>query len=337
MVSIIIPVHNTAHFLPKCLNSVLNQTLKDIEVVIINDGSTDQSKEIIEEYCRVHKNIVSIDQQFSGPAIARNKAIKKTRGSYIGFVDSDDWIEPNMFEMLYQSAFENDADVVICNFSFYREKSDQLIKSNPPDLKDNITGEEALKFFLMQDGITGHIWNKLYRREMLLKYEISFPVQKMHEDVIFTIKSLYHSPKVAYIPGYYYYYRIREGSLTQAFQEEHTDAFKVLLDTHSFLNNINLISHLEFEYYFYSIRLIEFYLNNLIHAKSPGKIHFDSFKSKGKPLLIQAFKKYNYHDLISAKLIANLKLAIFNIRLYYLYSRFKIHVYALYRLLKSYS
>ena len=106
-VSIIVPVYNVEKYLRKCLDSLVNQTLKDIEIICINDGSTDDSLNILQEYAREHHNVVVIDQENQGVSIARNNGINKAQGDYIGFVDPDDWVEPDMFKILYEKAEEN--------------------------------------------------------------------------------------------------------------------------------------------------------------------------------------------------------------------------------------
>ncbi|MEG2684867.1 MAG: glycosyltransferase, partial [Erysipelotrichaceae bacterium] len=118
-VSVIVPVYNTSKYLNKCLDSILNQTLKDLEIIIINDGSTDISPSIIETYN--DPRIIFINQPNSGISITRNNGIKKATSNYIMFIDSDDWIELTMIEELYNNAITNNSDIVVCDFYEYYE------------------------------------------------------------------------------------------------------------------------------------------------------------------------------------------------------------------------
>ena len=114
-VSIIVPVYNVESYLDKCLNSLVNQTLKDIEIIVINDGSTDNSQKIIDKYSKKYKNIINITKENGGVSEARNLGLEKASGEYIGFLDSDDWIEPDMYELMYQKAKTENFDIVACD------------------------------------------------------------------------------------------------------------------------------------------------------------------------------------------------------------------------------
>ena len=121
-VSIIIPVYNGERYLEECLKSVLNQTLEGIEVIVVNDGSTDRSGEIISRYEKMYPNISVINQENKGIAAARTIGYCKSSGDYIGWVDNDDFVEPHMFERLYSTAINEEADYVYCDYSFYPSK-----------------------------------------------------------------------------------------------------------------------------------------------------------------------------------------------------------------------
>ena len=115
-VSVIIPVYNVEDYLEKCLDSVINQTLKDIEIIVVNDGSPDNSQKIIDKYRKKDKRIISVMKENGGQASARNLGIKKSHGEFLCFVDSDDWIELDMLEVLYNNAKENHSDIVTCDY-----------------------------------------------------------------------------------------------------------------------------------------------------------------------------------------------------------------------------
>ena len=115
-VSVIVPVYNVEEYLERCLDSLVNQTLKDIEIIIVNDGSTDGSKEIIQKYLNKYKNIVYLEKENGGLSSARNYGIPYAKGEYIGFVDSDDYVEITMYENMYNKAIEEKSDMVECDF-----------------------------------------------------------------------------------------------------------------------------------------------------------------------------------------------------------------------------
>ena len=115
-VSVIVPVYNVEEYLERCLDSLVNQTLKDIEIIIVNDGSTDGSKEIIQKYLNKYKNIVYLEKENGGLSSARNYGIPYAKGEYIGFVDSDDYVELTMYEKMYNKAIEEKSDMVECDF-----------------------------------------------------------------------------------------------------------------------------------------------------------------------------------------------------------------------------
>ena len=119
-ISIIVPVYNNEKFLEKCLNSLINQTLKNIEIICINDESTDKSLQLLEKFANIDKRIQIINQTHSGPSIARNKGIKKAKGEYIGFVDSDDWVDLNFFEQLYINVKKYNADIGVAGIKRVR-------------------------------------------------------------------------------------------------------------------------------------------------------------------------------------------------------------------------
>ena len=118
-ISLVMPVYNVERYLSRALESVQNQTFKNFELIIVNDGSTDKSKEIAESFCDKNENFILINQENEGPSVARNTGLKVCKGDYIGFMDSDDSLEPEFLESLYNAAIENDADIVCCNFNLY--------------------------------------------------------------------------------------------------------------------------------------------------------------------------------------------------------------------------
>jgi len=200
-ISIIIPVYNCAPYLKRCLESLLNQTLQDIEIILINDGSKDASPEVCEEYVKKDSRIVIINQENSGQSRARNKGLQIASGEFIGFVDSDDWVDIDFFEKLYSTAKKYNADIAMADFIRTGPKQHK-IRLNLTDetvyetIEDKIKIAKALK--------EGCIWNKIYKKEVL--EDIRFNEGMYFEDGPFTIRALYNAKKLVTVPSVYYYY-----------------------------------------------------------------------------------------------------------------------------------
>lgn len=197
-VSVIIPVYNVENYLRKCLNSLVNQTLKDIEIIVVNDGTTDNSQEIIDEYVKKYpKKVVSVIQENGGQGTARNTGLLHAKGEYIGYVDSDDYVEENMYEELYKKAKEEDSDIVICGNNVVKENYDFLSK------------EEVDKEFLLGKMA---VWNKIYKKNIIVDNKIQFRSKVWYEDLDFTMKVYFSSKKISYVDKPLYNYLLREGS-----------------------------------------------------------------------------------------------------------------------------
>ncbi|MFT5871497.1 MAG: glycosyltransferase EpsJ [Clostridium sp.] len=219
-VSIIIPVYNVQDYLAVCLDSVVKQTIKNKEIIVINDGSTDKSYEILKEYKMKFPEIIVINQENRGISETRNAGLKVARGEYIAFVDSDDFIELSMFERMYNVAKRENNDIIICNYILYNEmydkqKSDKYIIEGI-DKEGYIGKIEALQMFLLND-IKAYVWNKLHKTELFRSNKILFPDFKVCEDTPAGFLLLACSEKIYLMKEPLYYYRQREASLTKTF------------------------------------------------------------------------------------------------------------------------
>lgn len=193
-VSIIVPVWNVFKYLDNCLNSLVNQTLKDIEIIVINDGSPDNSQQIIDKYAKKYKNIVSIIKENGGQGSARNMGLDIAKGEYIGFVDSDDYVDESMYEKLYNKAIEKKYDIVICNFlNHYPNGTTELI----------CCGESKLDLF-------GSACNKLFKKSFI--GTLRYLPKIWYEDLNFTMKLLAKTDNYAILNEGLYHYIIHESS-----------------------------------------------------------------------------------------------------------------------------
>ena len=213
-VSLILPVYNSERFLNKCLDSVIRQTLKNIEVLIVNDGSTDESPAIIKYYAEKYPFITVINQENAGQALARNRALQIAQGEYCAFVDSDDYMEEKMLEILYQAAVASKADVVICNWKEVDEHGQCLMHNEHEEFhRKTLTKDEVIKEFLMNKKqlIEGFSWNKLIKRSIFADYQIQYPRMK-YEDIPTMFKVLMKAKSYFYVNDSLYYYVQHQGS-----------------------------------------------------------------------------------------------------------------------------
>lgn len=215
-ISILIPVYNTEKYLKKCLDSVINQTLQDIEIIIVNDGSKDNSQEIIEEYAKKDKRIKYFVQENAGLGATRNKGIELSTGEYIAFLDSDDWVELNCYEEMYNSAISNNSDLVIVDYYIDHEKKSFKYKN---EYKFN-QKEKYLKDVLLRN-VSGFSWNKLYKKEIIDKNKMKFPIRgelENIEDQYFTTRFVYLSNNISFVNKPLIHYIIRNSSIVNTYQ-----------------------------------------------------------------------------------------------------------------------
>ena len=232
--TIIIPVYNVEAYLPQCLNSVLAQSLPDIEIILVNDGSTDNSLAICLEYAQINENIVIINRDNKGLSAARNAGLEAAHGDYISFVDSDDFIDRNMFRNLYESVISNGADIGICA---YQRVDDLDSPIGPPASfpADIISATDALENLFSPDYVYFTIaCNKIFARSLF--DHIRFPENKIFEDGYAAFRYYHKAKKISCTPHVGYFYRDRVGSITNsAFGVKSLDAIDANADAFIFL------------------------------------------------------------------------------------------------------
>ncbi len=212
-VSIIVPVYNVVEFLPKCLDSLICQTVNDIEIICINDGSTDNSLEILKNYAQKDKRIIVINKENAGVAAARNEGLEAARGEYIMFLDSDDYfVSPESCRKAYNSIREADADIGIFGFYNLIEETKTEPSYRTLRLQQMIKGEIDIDYYTFQ----ASIWDKIYKRSFLNNNHIRFANGlKTAEDVVFCFSTNFAKPKYCLLDEILLVYRTdREGSVT---------------------------------------------------------------------------------------------------------------------------
>jgi glycosyltransferase involved in cell wall biosynthesis len=213
LISIIVPIYNTEQYLEKCLDSLVNQYLDDVEIICVNDGSSDGSPSILKKYSEKYPQIIVLNQENSGQAVARNVGLEIARGQYISFVDSDDWIEPNLYTSALQF-FQNDIDVVIFGVNVICSTNINNAKSMKKYFSTQFSEKIKIDRRVIMDS-PATSWNKIYRKNIIDKYQISFPRGLLYEDNSFHWKYLMHSKKAYFLNQKLYNYMIHKNSIMQ--------------------------------------------------------------------------------------------------------------------------
>jgi glycosyltransferase involved in cell wall biosynthesis len=221
-VSIIVPVYNVEQYLNKCLHSLVNQTLEEIEIIIVNDGSTDGSQKIIDQY-KHNSKIKTYSKENGGVSDARNYGMQFAVGEYIGFIDSDDFVELDMYENMYLKAKEENSDIVECN-----------LRHTYPNAEDIEIGKEIYDKKEMLMFGRSVIWNKIYKREWLLNTNVTFPLGIICEDVEFFIKLIPYISVYSYVQPAYIHYLQRNTSQNNSSTLKTLDVLKALTNIKNF-------------------------------------------------------------------------------------------------------
>lgn len=217
-VSIIVPVYNVERYVEKCLQTLINQTLKDIEIIVVNDGSTDNSRNIINEYAGKFPNLIKCyDKENGGLSDARNYGMQFASGDYIAFLDSDDYVELDMYEKMYNKVIEENSDMVECDFIWeYPDKKvidTGIVYDNK---KDMITYARVVA------------WNKLVKREVIEKAKVEYPKGLRYEDIEFFYKMVPFYNKVSFVKEPLVHYIQRDSSISNVQNERTKEIFEVL-------------------------------------------------------------------------------------------------------------
>lgn len=287
LISIIVPVYNVEKYLPQCINSIINQTFKNLEIILVDDGSLDNSGKICDEFSKIDSRIIVIHKENNGLSSARNAGLEIAKGDFIGFVDSDDWLDENMYETLLKLIKDNDSDISCCKF----------IKAAHSDEKIPVIDNEIIKSFTNIEGLNNFYtdlytqtvvaWNKLYKRNLF--NNVVYPTGKIHEDEGTTYKLFYKANKITYTNKPLYYYRTTPNSITtRKFNKKRLDIIDVYDEKIKFIKTINN-SHI------YS-KTLKWYLFTLINCyfecyenMEDNEKYLASIKNK----ISETYKEYN--------------------------------------------
>ena len=212
-VSVIIPVYNVESVLEKCLDSVINQTLNEIEIIVVNDGSPDNSQKIIDKFAKKDKRIKSFIKENGGLSDARNYGIERANGEYILFVDSDDYIDSNACSKLYEEAKRNNLDILVGN---YYDVKNGKITENICKCDDRIyNGEQFIIKYFSQKSVSIMAWLLFCKREYLNKKKLKFLKGVFHEDEEFSPRAMLNTKRIKFLDYKYYYYVYNSESITK--------------------------------------------------------------------------------------------------------------------------
>ena len=265
-VSIIVPVYNVEEYLARCLDSLVNQSLKDIEIIVVNDGSPDNSQKIIDNYCKKYKNIKSFIKENGGLSDARNFGIEKAQGEYIAFLDSDDYVTIDMYMEMYNKAKSGNFDMVVCDLNYVYD--DKIIKASCNIKKDTNNIKDVML------NIYPAAWNKIFKRNLMDK-GIRFKKGVWFEDVEFIYRLLPYINTIGVVHKTFNQYVQREGSITNTINKK----------LYHYIDNWNGI--------------VEYYKKNNLYEEYKLELEYCYVRYIYATFIKQA-SKYNYKDYMDA-------------------------------------
>lgn len=229
-ISVIVPVYNVEKYLENCLNSIINQTYKNLEIILVNDGSLDNSGTICDDYAKRDSRIKVIHQKNCGVSAAKNNGLKEATGELISFIDSDDTIEPNFYEILYNSLIKTNSDIALVGYKVVNEKGklilDSILKSGLK--KDEMVifeGDDIIKELMLQKTINNFGWCKLFKKDVLCNFKEGVT----YEDIVFSVKVMMNAKKVVYTNTSVYNYLKRAKSITATISLENLNDFGIAI------------------------------------------------------------------------------------------------------------
>ena len=286
-ISVIIPVYNTKKYIARCLNSIISQTFKDFEIIVIDDGSTDNSKNIIKDIMTKHTDVAInyIYQKNAGQAAARNLGISKAKGEYISFVDSDDYLDDTMFEALYKEAVKSNADIVVNAYrNVYEDNEYTFVSKN-----FKFWSEDNAVNYMVSNAAP---WGKLIKTSILQDNHLDFPSGIYYEDVAIVPAYALYVNKISYVAEPHYNYLQRVGSVMNqtAYNKKFEDIFAAL-------NNLKTEFDKAGKFETYKKELEYIYINHLLCAASQRFLLYDNLKeAKENVYKISDIMKENFPD-----------------------------------------
>ena len=267
-VSLIIPVYNAEEFLDESIGSLLNQTLKDIELVCVNDGSKDNSLNMLKNFAEKDSRVIIIDQPNGGCGAARNKALDNAIGEYIYFFDPDDYILPNALEKLYENAKSNDSDFTIFKIASFRDGEPINYDSPGFEFEKIFPNADFQNFTFSYKDVKRHVllssfapWTKFYKKEFLDKYDdFRFHTDVAFDDVPFHVQSMLRASKISYVPEFFYHYRLSNPNSVNNTASNAPDILKIVNFVEDFLKNNGFYNEFKEEFIIFKIVQLSLYI-----------------------------------------------------------------------------
>lgn len=255
-ISVIVPVYNILDYLEKCVDSLRGQTYENLQMILVDDGSTDGSGALCDELAAKDSRILVIHKENGGVSSARNAGVEAAEGDYISFVDSDDYLEPKMYEVLLGAAEEQQLDVTACGY-FFTDKPQDLALENLGKISilHKVNAMERCISDDLHSAMCGAVWNKIYRTETLKQYLVFDPKYIMAEDMLVTLRCLKHAKRVGQVNECFYHYVLRENSVVNSYKKNkassigaHHEMYEELKDEYPQLAKQVMIRSMEQNY-----------------------------------------------------------------------------------------
>lgn len=298
LVSVVVPVYNVKQYLERCIRSIVEQAYKNIEIILVDDGSSDGSSDVCDKYSAKDRRIKVIHKRNGGLSDARNAGLIQAKGDYIAFIDSDDYVSKEFIKSLYDLVLQNDAEISVCGYKRVNESDEYIEEDVNVSIDKVLNSKEALIDVLSPSSLCSIVtWNKLYKKTLFTDNDITFPVGKIHEDNFTTYKLMYEASKVAYTSAQLYYYTYREDSIMgRGFNIRSLDKIEAVEAAAQWLKDKKLNIQNEFEVYKLSVYIDV--LNLITDAPSP----IDLIQwNKMRKLILDEKNSFYSNDLISKK------------------------------------
>lgn len=222
VISVIVPIYNVENYLDRCIESIVNQTYKDLEIILVDDGSPDNCPQICDSWAEKDNRIKVVHKENGGLSDARNAGMLHVTGEIVSFIDSDDWIESNMFEKMLTQMEQDNSDIVSCGVKWVEENG-KLLRNDTVEQNEILDTHSAMSELINDGKLKQHVWNKIYKTELIKA--IPFEKGKYHEDVFWSYQIIGRAECVSVVPDSYYYYVQRTNSIMgEGFSEKRLDA-----------------------------------------------------------------------------------------------------------------
>lgn len=285
LISVIVPVYNVEKYLSRCIDSIINQTYKNLEIILIDDGSTDGSSAICEKYKDIDKRVKVVHKQNGGLSDARNTGMKIAKGDLITFVDSDDSLIYNIYDNIVKKMQKDCVDIACFGYKRINEDNDIMQEVK---FKEDKVYEDNTKFELLYQGYYYSFacvaWNKIYKKEIFK--DIMFPIGKYNEDEYIVHEIFYKANKIGIYSDEGYLYRQRKNSITQTYNIKRLDVIQALKNRLEFIDKKNLSSE------FYQQTLNIFLYSIIQHYRKIEACYLENDKNEIQKSLIKDFQKY---------------------------------------------